>query len=335
MKKTIHVLAFAIVAAVAPHIHAGVVENKVVTLLSQSLIDETADSASSFDVGFSVRTTTTQVGEKTKTENMSGSANFVVVSNVATKLIQVKGNLSFKASQLPQAISLPLQAISQGGLANTTTGYVYVYPEYSVLAKMFLGTDALDKITGKWIKGDSAEILNEKQSSGDNDSIRAKYKSVWNNTTWFTAKSFKNGAVTVYAIKPNAAVLYAKLEKAGTFTTSSYSTPAEKAKEKARILSMFKNTVIQLDEKDGKLTGYRVMLSITDKKTSSAYNSKNKKVAKTDTTFANVTIKGAILPNQIITLPAPSDIITQEVLTNLMSSSMSGGMSGSGTMGGY
>ncbi|MES2985537.1 MAG: hypothetical protein V4686_00220 [Patescibacteria group bacterium] len=320
MKKTIQVLAFAVVAIVAPHIHAGVVENKVVTLLSQTLINETVDSAVSFDIGVNAKTTTTQVGEKTKTENMSGSANFVAISNVATKLSQVKGNISLKAPQLPQAISLPLQVISQEDSTNKATVYFLMYPEYSVIAKMFLGTDALDKISGKWIKVSSGEFFNQTKSSPEKDSARAKYKSVWNNTTWFTAKSLKNGNVTTYTIKPNPAVLYAKLEKSGAFTTSSYTTPAEKAKKKAAILSMLRNAVIQLDEKDGKLAGYRVTFSITDKNTSSTYNSKNKKVAVTDTTFANVTIKGALLPNQIITLPAASDTLTQEALENLMSS---------------
>ena len=331
MKKTIHMLAFAIVATVAPNIHAGVIENKVINLFSQTLIDETADAALSFDIGFSARTTTTQVGEKTKIQNMSGSANFVVVSNVATKLGQVTGKLSLQTPQLPQSLSLPLQVISQEGASNTTTVYLYMYPEYSVLAKMFLGTDALDKVTGKWIQTSPEGYFKETTSSRDTDDTRAKYKSVWNNTAWFTAKSLKNGDITTYTIKPNAAVLYAKLEKSGAFTSSSDDTPAKKAKEKATILSVFKNAVIQLDEKDGNLAAYRVTFSLTDKKTSSTYNSKNKKVAKTDNTVGKVTIKGAILPNQIITLPAPSDILAEEALANLISSSMSGGMSASST----
>ena len=303
MKKIIQMLVVTLAITCGSHVQAGVVENKVVNLISQSMLNEKTESTDSFGFSMNVRSVTTETGQKTLTENANVLMNVKLTSNTALKLQKVEGSLRLTLPEMNQ--TLPLNIISQTDATGKTYTYIYMYPAYSQLLRQMNNSNALDQFDNSWIKFDSSEFTPATEKVDVTD-LRSKLKTIWNNTTWFTAKSSKSGTATTYTIKIKPAIFLAKLEKSLILSDSQKNKSlAEINKDKAELIALLNKTTIQLVEKNGKLSGYKASFSGNDVITTSSVNGiTNKKTIKKVTTTGVFSISGQVLPVETITLPA-------------------------------
>lgn len=323
MKKTIYSLTlFLLTLSWATSVKAGVLENQALELFKQApLFSENINGTE--QLTFKVDTTDiiTQPGVKTQRNASQMRGDVKVSVDHIQNLVELKGTVYLTdPTMYLKNHAVPLHMIM--AMENDTdvkAMYLYMYPEYSKLAREKMYTSAFDGFDNSWLRVDGSEFKKANQNSSIDEF--GVMDVMVNTSNWFTTTVKNVGGKKVYSVKIKPTVLIANMTK-WVKSQNVKLTSKELAENKNFINALSKGKVEITADDAGKLFGYLAQYTITETETRQTYTttSKGRKVTQTIRSTDKIGLQSTILPTEPIALPTSNvkDFSVEAFVANMI-----------------